>query len=246
MTRELDKAQLARSLGVAERTVERWVSRGCPSRRGDNNRLLFVEADVRRWAAANGLSGQLGRPTYSQDPPAAPASATPDGPVSTFSSLQKAELAGKIARARKTELEVQQEKNLKELGLGDRIRGARNFEALGDLTADVAAALAEGALKPERANALHRLIVERRRQLTKLQEDKADNPLGGRVLLCTADAEDLVRAFDSLYSDERRERLLAFAADLLEEDLLETPPTDTSTAAPLPAPAAASGASEGP
>lgn len=238
MNRELDKSRLARALGVAERTVERWVSRGCPSRRVAGNKLVFVEDDVRRWAAANGLSGQLGRPTYNQPPvhpvPSPAAAPVPEGPVPSFSSLQKAELAGKIARARKTELEVQQEKNLKELGLGERIRGARNFEALGELTADVGGALADGALKPERANALHRLIVERRRQLTKLQEDKANNPLDGRVLLCTADAEDLVRAFESMYSDTRREKLLTVAAVLLEEDLRETPPTDTSPTAPLP------------
>lgn len=216
MKRDLTRNELAHALDVSPRTVERWVADGCPYTRGARGRLLFNADEVKAWLAASAPASK-----------AAPMSKPPGDNVA-FSTAEKADLAGKIARARKAELEVAQEKNLKGLGLGHQIRQATTFETLSELTAAVAAFCAEGDMRPERANALHRLLVERRRQLTKLEQERADDPMGGRVLLCTAEAEDLVRAFEGLYSDVRRERLLGLARDLLAEDLAEHPPTDTS------------------
>lgn len=213
MKRTLSRADLAQALGVSPRTIERWVSNGCPSTRGEKGRLYFDLGEVREWIASHGA-----------------ATTTPDNDDGrdSASSAEKADLAGKIARARKAELEVAQEKNLKGLGLGQRIRDATTYATLSNLTADVAAACAEGDLRPERANALHRLIVERRRQLTKLEHERAEDPLGKKVLLCTAESETLVRAFEGLYSEARRARLLALAVQLLADDLAESPPTDTT------------------
>jgi hypothetical protein len=217
--RALTRVELAQALDVSPRSIERWVRDGCPATRGGRGKLFFNLDEVRAWIDETG-------PTTDDDDRAGGRDNV------AFSTSEKAELAGKIARARKTELEVSQEKNLKGLGLGLQIREANTYETLSKLTADVAAACAEGDLRPERANALHRLLVERRRQLTKLELERSEDPLGDKVLLCTAEAEDLVRAFEGLYSDARRERLLGLARDLLAEDLGEFPPTDTSPGAP--------------
>lgn len=223
-SRDRDKASLARALGVTERTIERWVKRGCPSRKV-GGKLVFSEAAVRKWASAQGLSGELGRPSYESvlGHGPEPATASVDGaPAPTATSLAKAELVGKIARASKVQLEVQQEKNLKDLGLGDRIREARTLEALGEVTSEVAALLAEGAIKPERATALRQLISEKHEQLQRLEGNR-DDPLGGRVLLCTAEVEPLVRMFEALVNGWRRRWLLAAAEAHVAQDLVEFP-----------------------
>lgn len=231
MKRTMRRDELARVLDVSPRTIERWVQNGCPCTRGARGRLLFDAAEVRAWLASSVGPGARG-----EEEPERPGGVRTAEGGTVISTVEKAELAGKIARARKAEIEVAQEKHLRDLGLGDRIREVHSFADLSRLTAEVAAACAEGSLRPERANALHRLLVERRRQLVKQEAEEAEDPLGTRVLLCTAESEDLVRAFEGLYSEERRHALLRCARELLEADLAEGAPVDMSPAPPPPAP----------
>jgi phage terminase Nu1 subunit (DNA packaging protein) len=215
----MTKQELAGHFRVSEKTVQRWIAQGCPHTRDDQGRLDFDRYAVARW-----LGERASHESSGADAPTPPESSS----VASKENLNRAELMRRLATARKTELEVQAEKNLKDSGLGAQIRAARTFEDLGQLTNEVTALLGEGALRPNRASALHKLLVERRLQLTKLQEREAGNPLAGRVRLCTGEVEDVVAAFEALYSEERRARAVRFLAQLLDEDLAEHPPTDTS------------------
>lgn len=217
MAELVEKADLAWALGINVRTVERWVHQGCPHERDpDDGVLLFDRDAVHAWNVEQRRSRAVGGAV-------GPRAETPMTGASARENLHKAKLARQIASARQAELDVQQDRSLRDLPLGNRIRAARTLEDLADLTTEVLALVGESSIRPVRANALHKLITERRQQIAKLQEKQRSNPLAGPVLLCTADAEEVVRAFEALVSDERREQARALLTRLLEEDLAEFP-----------------------
>ncbi|MCO5166599.1 MAG: helix-turn-helix domain-containing protein [Planctomycetes bacterium] len=238
MKRDQTKQQIAEALGVSVRTVERYVTRGCPHTTV-KGRPLFSEAEVRRWRDGEALSGRVGRPSHADALPDEPApvprpSPTPPVPAPAFGSeaaskqnLAKAELARKISIAKKNELEVAAEKALRELGLDQKIRDARGFDDLARINHEVAALIASGALLPSRGQAIQRLMAEARQNLVA-QQQAVPEQASTQVFLCTEEGGLLLRMFEGIVSDARRERIMALVRDQAEADLVENPNVDTA------------------
>lgn len=236
MKRDQTKEQIADALGVSVRTVERYVARGCPCSRVEG-RPLFSEAEVRRWRDGQALSGRTGRPSHADALPEERAPALRPAPAPAFGgeaaskqNLAKAELARKISIARKNEMEVAAEKALKELGLDERIREARGFTALIEINQEVAALLASGTLLPSRGQAIQRLMAEARQNLLA-QQQAGQEHADQRMFLCTEEGGLLLRVFEGIVSDARRELVLRVAKEQAAEDLREHPDVDTGAAA---------------
>ena len=205
MKRDLSKRELAKALGVSVRTVERYAQRGCPSSKV-KGQLRFSEQEVRSWRTSEGNTGRPGRPSHMDALPERPAPAA-SGPVASKQSLAKAELARKISIARKNELEVASEKALKNLGLDKLIREARGFGDLVAINQEIAALLASGSLLPSRGQAIQRLMAEARQNMLA-QQDAGREHADGRVFLCTEEGGLMLRVFEGIVSESRRERVL--------------------------------------
>ena len=233
MKRDLSKRQLAKALGVSVRTVERYAQRGCPTSKV-KGQLRFSEQEVRRWQADQGNTGRAGRPSHQDALPSWPAAPSPgagsNAPVASKQSLAKAELARKISIARKNELEVASEKALKDLGLDQKIRDASGFGDLIALNQEVAALLASGSLLPSRGQAIQRLMAEARQNMLA-QQDAGREHADGRVFLCTEEGGLMLRVFEGIVSDARREIVLRVLREQADFDLLEHPDVDTGAAA---------------
>ncbi len=228
MKRDLSKRELAKALGVSVRTVERYAQRGCPSSKV-KGQLRFSEQEVRSWRTSEGNTGRPGRPSHMDALPERPAPAA-SGPVASKQSLAKAELARKISIARKNELEVASEKALKNLGLDKLIREARGFGDLVAINQEIAALLASGSLLPSRGQAIQRLMAEARQNMLA-QQDAGREHADGRVFLCTEEGGLMLRVFEGIVSESRRERVLRVLKEQAEADLLENPDVDTGAAA---------------
>lgn len=226
MTHSLGKAQIARVMGVSVRTVERWLSRGCPHTKS-KGKILFAEHEVRRWQQGEALTGRTGRPSHEDAlPEAAPPHAQQvpgSAPVASKQSLARAELARKISIAKKNELEVAAEKALKDLGLDQKIRAAGTHEDLFRLNQEVAALIASGVLLPGRGQALQRVLAEARQNLRAQREDEGPSSDPERSFLCTEDAATLARVFDCIVSDQHRQAVLQFAHERAADDLRDHP-----------------------
>lgn len=239
MKRDRTKEQIAKALGVSVRTVERYAARGCPSAKV-KGRLMFSEAEVRRWQEQEAVTGKAGRPGHADalpDPPPAPAPgprpAIPPpmgGETASKQNLAKAELARKISIAKKNELEVAAEKALRELGLDQKIREAQGFGDLVRLNQEVAALLASGVLLPARGQAIQRVMAEARQNMLARQQAEPEHA-DQRVVLCTEQGGLLVRIFEGIVSDARREVVLRVVKEQAEADLREHPAVDTGAAA---------------
>ena len=231
MKRDLSKCQLAQALGVSVRTVERYAQRGCPSSKV-KGQLRFSLQEVRSWRTSEGNTGRPGRPSHMDALPDRPAPTPPvaSGPVASKQSLAKAELARKISIARKNELEVASEKALKNLGLDKLIREARGFGDLVAINQEIAALLASGSLLPSRGQAIQRLMAEARQNMLA-QQDAGREHADGRVFLCTEEGGLMLRVFEGIVSESRRERVLRVLKEQAEADLLENPDVDTGAAA---------------
>lgn len=228
MKRELSKRQLAQALGVSVRTVERYAQRGCPSSKV-KGQVRFSEPESRRWLASQGNTGRAGRPSHQDALPSRPHRPT-NAPVASKQSLAKAELARKISIARKNELEVASERALKDLGLDQKIREARGFGDLIAINQEVAALLASGSLLPSRGQAIQRLMAEARQNILAQQEAGREHA-DGRVFLCTEEGGLMLRVFEGIVSDARREIVLRVVREQAEADLRENPDVDTGAAA---------------
>lgn len=239
MKRDRSKEQIANALGVSVRTVERYVKRGCPCSRA-KGRPVFAEAEVRRWRSQQALSGRSGRPSHADAlPAAAPAPSRRSGKTAAAAfppegaskqNLAKAELARKISIAKKNELEVAAEKALKELGLDERIRAAQGFGDLIAINQEVAALLASGTLLPSRGQAIQRLMAEARQNLLA-QQQAGQEHADQRMFLCTEEGGLLLRVFEGIVSDARREVVLRVVKEQASADLREHPDVDTGAAA---------------
>lgn len=236
MTRDRTKKQLAQALGVSVRTVERYVSRGCPCVTV-SGRLMFSEEEVRRWQEEEAVTGRTGRPSHADalpdHPTPAPAPRPAAPPVEyapaesgvSKQTLAKAELARKLSIARKTEMELASEKALRDLGLDQKIRQAKGFNELAQINQEVAALLASGLLLPARGQAIQRVMAEARQNMLARQQAEPEQE-DGRVFLCTEEGGLLLRLFEGIVSDARRERVLALVREHAEADLAENPNVD--------------------
>lgn len=58
----LNMTQAAKALGVNRKTLGRWRARGAPFREGERGSVEVDLAELKRWAAKEGLDGSAGRP----------------------------------------------------------------------------------------------------------------------------------------------------------------------------------------
>ena len=140
------RQELAKSLNVSLRTVERWNAQGCPRTR-DGRKLVYALADVRAWL------GESVTTTETVAPP----------PQSQRSRLGLAKHALEVEQ-RKRDLEA--ERGLASLGLDARIRSARTLDDVARLAQEVGALVASGELSTVRAASIKSLLGELRQART--------------------------------------------------------------------------------
>jgi len=231
---ELTREELLEWLGVSARTLSRRVKQGLPVLRKEGRRLIFSRAEVESWNAEQGLDGSTEKPSLDkalamteQLERAREASdekrpkAKPDP---GRASIAKAELAGKALHAKRLQRDLEREGKLAELGLGEQIRNADTLEDLKRAALAVAAADAEGQITSARSRSLKSALSEAR-QVFKAYADQP-KAAGRAVQLYQPQTLQIAEAFDSIVSEERRERALELVLDLLEEDLAELPSVD--------------------
>lgn len=216
MNRTLTKKQVALALCVKPRTVSRWVRRGCPSSLEGGVRL-FDREEVEAWRRDN-----------LQEPQSVADAAEPR--MASRSHLAKADLVRKVTQAKKSELELAAEQALKDLGLDTKILAARSYEDYVALDLEIGALLARGALHPSRARAIQAVIADAR-QNTKAHRDAEGDEEPERLILLTGEGAELVRAFEGICSDERRQAILDYVHAEAEVDLEEFPNVDLARAA---------------
>lgn len=206
------KQDVTSTYGVAARTVERWMRAGLPHQKGPDGAVYFDPVAVGAWAAARGIK-----------PSTSAAGLDGQAPLSTREAAQRADVAKKIAQAKRQEHELQQEKGLAALGLDERVRSAKTASDLADVAQEVTALVAAGALASQRGHALRQLLSETRQALR--MREAAGSAEDGRVALVTAEARQVAELFDRLVNGWRRlwvrDAVLAHVA----ADALEFPPT---------------------
>ena len=214
-TRSLTVAETAAALGVSARTVRRWIGEGCPA----NRRPWRLDADeVRAWCTDQ---GRRARSTAAPiGAPASPSRAT----------LATAELARRLTVARKNELELQAEKGLKELGLGEKIRAAQTHADLLEYTKQVIDLVGSGAMTPERGRTLQGLVTTAGRHMKARHAEGAGAP--ERILLTTEEGWTLLEAFEGIVSDARRADLVELVLAAAAEDQQENPNVDLAAGLP--------------
>lgn len=209
------KQALAELWGVTTRTLERWVAQGCPCVREPDGVLVFDEAQVRAWTEAAGIEGPRPRATDRAPADAARATARDLG--------ARADAARKVAQARQQEHELQQEKGLERLGLADRVRAATTTDELVRLDLEVAALVAGGAMRHQRAQALRQLLAQAQRAIATREGATAEDE---SLFLVTTQARELAQAFDRIGNGWRRRWVVEAVRLHLEQDLLELPGWD--------------------
>lgn len=244
MSKRLNKQALAEAFGVTPRTVQRWLQQGCPHQRSEDGALSFDVDEVRRWSTAPAprpAAAAGAAPASPPPPPLRPSSttdtldATP-GPASP--SLDhvrlRARTAQDLARARKAELELQQEKGLKELGLDERIASAQTWGDLVQLAREVTRHVASGAITTQRGQALRQLLAETRHAVRQQEREAgARGAHDGRLVLVTEEARQLAVDFDTLVNGWRRRWVAEALALHRAADRTELPEADLGPGAPL-------------
>jgi len=218
--RQATKSDIAALFGVSTRTVNRWLEQGCPASRDERGRPLMNAEEVRRWR---------GRDAGPGDDPAPAGTPTP-----SRASLARVDLVRKVTQAKRSELELAAEQALKDLGLDEKILAAKSYEDYVAIDLEIGALLARGALGPARARAIQSVIADAR-QNTKahLEGEEDDEP--ERLILLTEEGAELVRAFEGIVSDERREALLAHVRAEAALDAEEYPNVDLARSEDEPA-----------
>jgi len=223
-TETVDKHALARALGVATRTVERWVQQGCPHTRDDAGGLVFVLAEVHAWREQATADGpRSGVPGGTPERSALPPTLDSPRPAAPREAAQRADAVKKIAQARQQEHDLEQEKGLKDLDLADRIKAAKSTDDLLQIALETTSLVARGAMKHQRAQALRQLLSYAYRAL---KERQATEETDGRIFLLTEQAREVAETFDRIGNGWRRRWLVVAARQHLEEDERELPGWD--------------------
>lgn len=238
------RTELAARIGVTSKTIGNWIEAGCPTTLVDGEERLVLD-DVERWRQAKGLTGRPGRPRRSDaedvpsgsSPAETPTTTTASASAPTFErdrllttkdAAARADAARKIAQARQQEHELQQERGLKDLDLGERIRAVTTADELVRLDLEVAALVGSGAMKHQRGQALRQLLAQAHRALAA-RETTADVDEG--LFLVTRQARELAQTFDKIGNGWRRRWLVDAVRLQLEQDHLELPDCDELPAA---------------
>jgi hypothetical protein len=238
MSKRLNKQVLAEAFGVTPRTVQRWLQQGCPHQRDEDGALSFDVDEVRRWSTAPAprpaVAPAAPPPSRPTPPPADALDAAP-GPASP--SLDhvrlRARTAQDLARARKAELELQQEKGLKELGLDERIASAQTWGDLVQLAREVTRHVASGAITTQRGQALRQLLAETRHAVRQQEREATTRGAhDGRLVLVTEEARQLAVDFDTLVNGWRRRWITDALAHHRAADRVELPEGDLGPGAP--------------
>jgi len=209
--RPLTKADVARIFDVSTRTVTAWVKKGCPVTIRPGRPHLFNEDELREWKRRDEESE--GRAiSASQD------------------TLRRAELARKLTLARRNELELAAERGLPDLRLDEQIRAAKTHDDLMEISKEVGALLGSGALSPSRGRAIQALLAEARHNMRAHREAEGDEE-PERLILLTSEGAELVRAFEGICSDERRQGILDHVHAEADVDLAQYPNVDMARAA---------------
>lgn len=216
----LTKAELARVLGVDVRSVARYQQRGCPSTRDSQGRVIFDVFAVRRWLEAEGIPIREPEQGYSTGATAPAAPPQDYQPTVSKDAMQRAELARKLSIARKNELEIQSEKGLKDLGLDQKIRGAKTLSQLAEVCSEFAAFVSSGEILPQRSHALRQTLNVLERALRAKEAETKDD---GRIFLMTEQGRVIAETLDKIGNGWRRRWLLEAAALHLAEDEKEIP-----------------------
>ena len=211
--RTLSKNDIARIFGVSARSVTAWVGKGCPVTAQPGRSHLFNEDEVRVWRERSLGDGDEG-----------PSASTPR------ENLAKVELARKLTAAKRNELELAAERGLRDLDLGEKIRAAKTHDDLVELSKEVGALLGSGALAPARGRAIQALLAEARHNMRARRELEVDDDPEHLILL-TKQGGELVRAFEGICSDERREAIVDFVRTEADVDLAEFPNVDMARTA---------------
>ncbi len=211
--RDLTKKELAFALSVSPRTINRWLKLEppCPSEVDPTtDRRIFNRSETVLWRAAN------------LDPDSENANLLPLG---SKASLAKAELVRRLTVAKKNERDLANEKALKDLGLDVKILAAKSYEDYVAVDLEIGALLARGVLSPARARAIQAVIADAR-QNTKAHREESDEDEPQRLILLTEEGARLVRDFEGIISDPRREAILEHLAKEWAIDKEENPNTD--------------------
>ena len=110
--RRATKRDIAAVFGVQPRTVNRWLEQGCPHSRDDRGRPRFDPGAVRAWREGGGTDAGTG-------------GGTP--PPESRATFARADLVRKVTQAKRSELELAAELELKDLGLDAKILAAKSY-----------------------------------------------------------------------------------------------------------------------
>lgn len=222
--REVGERATAQALGVTEKTLQNYRARKPPvpfSKRG--GRVLYNVEEVQAYRVEQGLVGD--------DAPApgqASAAAGADAAAKTLA--RRAGTAVTALKAERAKLQLEAERGLKDLGLDTKIHAAQTTEALSQLIREVAALMANGTLSGDRGRAILEALREQRQNLKVLDADRKREEAFDKAFMVTAEAVDVVRAFEGITEPARRERAARMVAAIAEEDRLERPNVDTGEA----------------
>lgn len=114
------------------------------------------------------------------------------------------------------------------------LRAAQTDEQRAQLQHELAALVAAGIYSHQEANAIRQALASATSHGREARNAPDEEARRQRVY-AGADAYALVRAYDGIVSDERRERILRMVAAEFAADLEEHPPIDTGRLSPLEA-----------
>lgn len=108
------------------------------------------------------------------------------------------------------------------------VSAAESEEDLREAARATTTALASGRLPVAQANGIEKLLA-RQGALLRQQREAPDEEAKLQRVVAGREAFALVRAFEGMVCDSRRERVLRYIVDEFQADLAEHPPVDTGT-----------------
>lgn len=114
--------------------------------------------------------------------------------------------------------------------LAEMLDAAETYSDLGEISKRAGALVLSGDLASTDASAFKSLLAEARMNAKAASEEPDEEALKQRVL-AGREAYAMVRAYEGIVCEERRERVLRFLVSEFNADLVEHPPVDTGKVA---------------